>query len=303
MTSRGRKDIAASVRQRLLNKAKAERRPFNEFLQYYAMERFLFRLSKSPHADKFVLKGALMLRAWRSPEPRPTMDIDLLGKTSNDVESIVNQVRGILAVEVESDGLVFDAATIQAERIVENADYEGIRIRFRGTLGSAVVTIQLDIGFGDVIFPGPERLDFPSLLGDPVPCLLGYSRESAIAEKFEAMLKLRELNSRMKDFYDIWLLARQFDFEGAVLAEAIRRTLEKRATALPEEVTIFATEFIDAKRVQWTAFRKRLNDYGNTPEDFAEVLAAIREFLSPVVMSLRSGTEPPHFWSAPGPWK
>jgi hypothetical protein len=148
------------------------------------------------------------------------MDIDVLGKTSNQEDSIIAQIRDIISVSVVPDGLIFDPASIQAERITEDADYEGIRTRFRGSLDSARVNMQIDIGFGDVIFPGPVESDLPTMLDFPAPRLLGYSRESAIAEKFEAMLKPGELNSRMKDFYDIWLLCRQFDFEGERLAGA-----------------------------------------------------------------------------------
>lgn len=137
------KNIPASIRQRLLNRAKNDKRPFNELLQYYAMERFLYRLSQSVHADRFILKGALMLRAWRSPEFRPTMDIDLLGRTSNDEAGIVAQIREVMAVDVEPDGLTFDPDSIQFERITVDADYEGIRVRFRGTLDSARVNMQV----------------------------------------------------------------------------------------------------------------------------------------------------------------
>jgi predicted nucleotidyltransferase component of viral defense system len=226
------RNTAASVRQRLLNRARSDQRPFNELLQYYAIERFLYRLSRSEHADRFILKGALMLQAWRSPELRPTMDIDFLGKTSNEEVSIAEKIRDILFTAVESDGLDFDPATIQTERITEDADYEGIRVLFRGVLDSARVNMQIDIGFGDVVYPGPEESDLPTLLDNPAPRLLCYSRESVIAEKFEAMVKLGELNSRMKDFYDIWLLSRQFNFAGNSLAEAIRLTFERRGTVV-----------------------------------------------------------------------
>ena len=159
--------MSASVRQRLLNRAKSDRRPFNELLQYYAMERFLYRLSQSAHVERFVLKGALMLRVWRSPELRPTMDIDMLGRTSNEEADIVAQIRDILAANVEADGLAFDTDSIQAERIVEDADYEGIRIRFLGTLGSARINMRIDIGFGDVVYPEPEESDLPTIAGFP----------------------------------------------------------------------------------------------------------------------------------------
>lgn len=197
---KSRRNIPASVRQRLLDRARSDHRPFNELLQYYAMERFLYRLSQSVHASRFILKGALMLRVWRSPEFRPTMDIDMLGITRNEEADIVAQIRNILAVAVEADGLAFDPYSIQAERITEDADYEGIRIRFLGTLDSARINMQIDIGFGDVVYPEPEESELPTMLNFPAARLLCYSRESSIAEKLEAMVKLGMLNSRMKDF-------------------------------------------------------------------------------------------------------
>lgn len=295
------RNIPASVRQRLLNRAKSDRRPFNELLQYYAMERFLYRLSQSAHADRFILKGALMLRVWRSPELRPTMDIDMLGKTSNEEADIVAQIRNILTVDVETDGLAFDPDSIQAERITEDADYEGIRIRFLGALGSARINMQIDIGFGDVVYPEPEEWDLPTMLNSPAPRLLCYSRESSIAEKLEAMVKLGMLNSRMKDFYDIWLLSRQFDFDGTKLAEAIRLTFEQRGTTLPAEIEAFTEPFIEAKQTQWAAFWKRLQQ-DHVPASFREITASVDRFLSPIVAALSSGKPSPTNWTAPGAW-
>jgi len=214
------RNIAGSVRQRLLNKARMDKRPFNELLQYYAMERFLYRLSRSSYAHTFILKEALMLRAWQVPIFRPTMDIDMLGKTGNEMARIKDQIRDICSVQVEPDGLEFNLDSIHGERITEDADYEGVRIRFSGQLDSAKIAMQVDIGFGDIVFPGPEEVELPTILDYPSPRLVCYSRESAIAEKFEAIIKLGVLNSRMKDFYDIWLLARQFDFEGEKLSKA-----------------------------------------------------------------------------------
>ncbi len=295
------RNIPASVRQRLLNRAKSDRRPFNELLQYYAMERFLYRLSQSAHADRFILKGALMLRVWRSPELRPTMDIDMLGKTSNEEADIVAQIRDILTVDVETDGLAFDPDSIQAERITEDADYEGIRIRFLGALGSARINMQIDIGFGDVVYPEPEESDLPTMLNSPAPRLLCYSRESSIAEKLEAMVKLGMLNSRMKDFYDIWLLSRQFDFDGTKLAEAIRLTFEQRGTTLPAEIEAFTEPFIEAKQTQWAAFWKRLQQ-NHVPASFREITVSVNRFLSPIVAALSSGKPSPTNWTAPGAW-
>lgn len=255
--SKGTRNIAASVRQKLKNQAAQDKRPFAELLQYYAMERFLYRLTQSKHADRFILKGALMLRAWKSPVIRPTMDIDMLGKTSNDVDSICAQIADIVSIEID-DGLAFDSDTIRGEVIKENADYEGVRVRFIGTLDNARVTMQIDVGFGDIVYPDPVETELPTIIDSPVTKLLCYSRESAIAEKFEAMVQLGELNSRMKDFYDIWLLSRYFEFDGTELTEAIRLTFENRETGIPDVITAFTDDFINIKQGQWTAFHKRL---------------------------------------------
>lgn len=294
-------NLAASVRQRLLNRSRSDKRPFAELLQYYAMERFLFRLSKSGHADKFILKGALMLRVWQSPEFRSTMDIDLLGRTDNDEASIAAQVKEILAVEVEPDGLMFEPATIQFERISENADYQGIRVRFKATLDTARVNMQLDIGFGDIIHPKMEMAELPTILDSPPPRLLCYSRESAIAEKLEAMVKLGILNSRMKDFCDIWLLSRQFEFDGNDLAEAIRLTFRQRGTPIPAAIEALTPSFAEAKQVQWAAFRKRLQqDY--IPEAFSVVTNDLGLFISPVVASILAGNAYLARWKRADSW-
>lgn len=242
-----------------------------------------------------------MLRVWRSPELRPTIDIDMLGRTSNQETAIVAQIREILSIEVESDGFTFDPDSIQAERITEDADYEGIRVRFIGILDTAKVNLRIDIGFGDIVFPLPIKYDFPTMLDYPAPQLLCYSRESTIAEKFEVMVKLGELNSRMKDFYDIWLLSRQFNFEGEILAKAISLTFERRSTKLPNEIVAFTEGFVDAKQIQWTAFRRRLQQE-NIPESFKGIIEAVEDFLTPIISALTSGIPIPGSWIAPGPW-
>jgi predicted nucleotidyltransferase component of viral defense system len=295
------KNVPASVRQRLLNKAKQDRRPFNEILQYYGMERFLYRLSKSPYAGQFVLKGGLMLRVWNVSESRPTMDIDMLGRTSNEPNRIVRQMQEILTLAVEPDGMTFDAASLQTEPITKDADYQGIRVRCLGYLDTARVNIQLDLGFGDVVFPQPETASLPTLLDYPAPQLLCYSRESVVAEKFDAMLKRGALNSRMKDFYDVWLLSQQFDFDGAKLTEAIRLTLNHRGTTLSKQILPFSEEFASAKQVQWAAFCKRLGQAG-TPTEFVRVVMAIEGFLAPLVFALLNQTPPPTTWVAGSAW-
>jgi predicted nucleotidyltransferase component of viral defense system len=295
------KNIAASVRQRLLDKSRSDMRPFQELAQYYAMERFLYRLSLSKYSKRFILKGALMLRIWKAPQIRPTMDIDMLGKTSNKASDLISNVIEILSIDVDPDGLSFLHEEITAEHITDDAEYQGIRIRFPAKLDTMTLNMQLDIGFGDIIHPNPEESELPSILDFAAPRLLCYSRESAIAEKFEAMLKLRGLNSRMKDFYDIWLLSRQFGFDGETLSEAIRLTLEQRGTELPDEIVAFSQEFITAKRSQWKAFRKKLGQ-DHVPAEFEHIAMTLKEFIDPIASALASRKPPPSRWSAPGPW-
>lgn len=194
--------------------------------------------------------------------------------------------------------MVFDPESIKAERIKEDADYEGVRIRFIGRLDNARVHMQIDIGFDDIVHPGPVEAEFPTIFDSPAPKLLCYSRESAIAEKFEAMLKLGKLNSRIKDFYDIWLLSRQFDFDAEKLAEAIRLTLNHRGIAIPEIIAAFTNEFIEDKQVQWKAFHKRLA-HDHLTGDFNDIVKGIEAFLRPVM----DGTTAHGKWSAPDTWE
>jgi predicted nucleotidyltransferase component of viral defense system len=296
------KNIAASVRQKLLNRSKKDRRPFNELLQYYAMERFLYRLSQSEYAKRFILKGGLMLRVWNSPEIRPTMDIDMLAKTSNDAGKLKAQVEEMLSVDVEPDGLIFSQESIQTELIAEDANYQGVRIRFRGNLGSARINVQLDIGFSDVVYPPPIESAVPTMLDFAAPVLLCYCRESSIAEKFEAMVKLGIVNSRMKDFYDIWLLSRQFDFNGSVLSRAVELTFENRRTDLPENIEAFQDAFISEKQIQWTAFCRRL-EQEHLPTLFSEVVLQIKRFLEPVADAVRADNLFDMNWVAADGWK
>jgi predicted nucleotidyltransferase component of viral defense system len=287
MTQRPHKDITASIHQRLLNHARETGRPFNELLQYFAMERFLYRFSKSRYADIFVLKGALMLTVWEAPLSRPTMDIDFLDQIDNSIEAIVAVIKDICRQMVEPDGITFDLAGIEGKRITEDANYEGVRVRFRGSLGTAHLTMQLDIGFGDVVIPSPTSFEYPTILDLPAPKLRGYSKESTIAEKFEAMVKLGALNSRMKDFFDIWLLSRQFDFEGQRLATATEKTFSTRGTDIQSEPIALTNSFAEdpVKVAQWRGFIRK-NRLTNVSQDFGEVIEFIAVFLGPVAKTL-----------------
>jgi len=291
------KNISASVKQRLLNISRTGKRSFMEVLQYYAMERFLYRLSKSSYAENYILKGALMLRVWNSSEARPTMDIDMLGKTSNDIQDIIAQMYDILTVEIEPDGLVFNLKTIQTERITEDSKYKGTRVKFQGVLETAKVNMQIDIGFGDVIYPKPKKTKLPVTLDFPAPFLLCYSKESAIAEKFEAMISLGHLNSRIKDFYDIWLLSRQFNFKFSDLSEAVKLTFNQRGTVIQQPIDAFSTDFIATHQKMWIAFCTRIGaEY--VPESFEDIVFDIKNFLIPVINNCNNYSE----WQPEGPW-
>lgn len=253
-------NITASIHQRLLNLARASDRPFNELLQYFAIERFLYRFSLSPYNEQFVLKGAQMLRAWEAPLARPTMDIDMLGgQTANTIENLERIVRECCAVEAD-DGVLFDTSSVRGEAINKDAEYQGVRVRVQGTLGKIKLNVQIDFGFGDVVVPKPVPTELPQLLDLGAPHLLGYTPESAIAEKFQAMVALDIANTRIKDFYDIWSLSRMREFDGRVLAAAISATFMRRTTPLPQGAPLALTgDFSEdqAKQSLWQAFLRK----------------------------------------------
>jgi len=303
MTRKDITNLGASIRQRLQNRARSSNIPFDELLRFFAMERFLYRISKSAYADRFTLKGALMLRIWNTPMQRPTMDIDMLGRMNNDIQYVENLIREICTVEVEPDGISFDTTTIVGRAIREDADYEGVRIRFLGLLDNARVTLQIDIAFDPFIATKSVFCDYPTILDFPAPRLMGYSREATIAEKFQAMVYLGKINSRVKDFYDIWLLSRHFDFDGIILADAIKTTFEHRQTPIEVTPLAFTPEFVTETTIakNWNAFitKNHLND---APKDFERVIRSLESFLSPVAESLSKSKRFNCAWKAPGPW-
>jgi predicted nucleotidyltransferase component of viral defense system len=302
LTKRPRTNLAASVHQLLMNKAIQTHRPFNELLQYYAMERFLYRLSKSPYAGKFILKGALMFIAWRLESYRATVDIDLLGKAGHHVDNIVEITKRICSLSVEPDGLSFNSDSVTGARIAEDADYEGVRTRFRANLGTARITLQLDIGFGDVIVPAAQPIDYPAILDFPAPRLRGYSKETIVAEKFESIVKLGTLNSRMKDYFDIWTLSRRFEFDGEILGNAITKTFSNRGTEMIVDPVGLTARFggDPEKNIQWRGFiRKSRLDH---LPSLAEVISTIAQFLRHVATALAAGNSFSGKWSPPGPW-
>ncbi|MFN8432403.1 MAG: nucleotidyl transferase AbiEii/AbiGii toxin family protein [Anaerolineales bacterium] len=282
-----KRNVPASIHQRLLNKSHETGRSFNELLQYYGIERLLYRLSVSEHSNKFTLKGALMFNVWGMSNLRPTRDIDLLGHTSNAIESITEIFRDVCKMNSEVDGMEFDG-DLQARYIKEDADYAGVRVTVIAYLGKTKFPLQIDIGFADVITPAPEPVNYPTLLGHSAPQLHGYPRETTLAEKIQAMTILEMSNSRMKDFYDVWQLIERFEFDGKLVQTAIEKTFVNRNTALPQDDhVIFSNSFLEHKTIQWNAFIRKLKIENTT--EMGEVLSAIKEFLVPLLNASQQG--------------
>ena len=277
------RNIAASVKARLRVVAQREQKPFDEVFLLYLQERLLHRLARSMYQDKFLLKGGLLIYGRKGRMARPTRDIDLLGSgLTNDPEALVQVFRELCGMEAE-DGVRFDVKSVASEGIAEDADYEGVRIKFLGFLERSHQRLQIDIGFGDVVTPSSIEIDFPTLLDMEPPHLRAYSWESVIAEKFEAMVKLADLNSRMKDFYDVYVLATTQPFDGMVLQQAINRTFQRRQTPQRPDPAALLPTFgqADAKQKQWAAFLRRTKIEG-VPQSLSEVLAVVQPFLSPI---------------------
>ncbi|QTD44942.1 nucleotidyl transferase AbiEii/AbiGii toxin family protein [Ottowia testudinis] len=303
MTQKGAiRNSAASVRARLLNKARAERLDFNLLLTRYALERILYRLSVSEQSGHFLLKGALLFDLWFDLPHRPTHDADLLGFGSTDIPYLENLFREISQI-ASDDGIVFQASSVKAAEIRKEANYVGVRVTMLGLLDGARCPVQIDIGFGDAVTPAPENVRYPVILdGMPQPQLRVYPRYTVVAEKLEAMVKLGMLNSRMKDYFDLWVLAGHSDFDGAVLATAIRATFERRGTAIPPGTPLglndeFALD--EQKAKQWQAFQRK-NALESIP--LPAVIVELRKWLMPVLTALATESGCTHQWRAGKGW-
>lgn len=283
------KDVAASIRARLLNYAQERGDNFQRILTRYAIERLLFRLGQTDAAEHYILKGAMLFATWPEHALRPTGDLDLLGHGDPDPAAITQLFGHICQIDVPEDGIAFDATTLEVEPMREDGKYQGVRLRLRAHLARAIVPVQVDIGFGDRVYPPPSRRNFPSLLsGVPAPSILMYPPETVIAEKFEAIIRFGEANGRIKDFHDIWVTARTFAFDLAQLVEAVGGTLQRRETAFPTTMPIGLTEafaIIVGANGLWTGFLRRTPP-ALQPPDFAELLEELRRFLGPVITAL-----------------
>ena len=285
MTREKGKNTAASIRARLLALAQSKGEDYQRVLGRYAVERFLYRLGRSPYRDKFTLKGATLFTLWTGHTHRPTKDLDLLGRgSSSDIAEIETTIRVICQTR-DDDGILFENESVEGARIKEEDEYNGVRIKLLAELAGARIPMQIDIGFGDAVYPEPELAFFPVLLPMEAPLIRAYPRESAVAEKFHAMVVLDIRNSRMKDFYDVWFMASTWTFEMASLRSAILVSFERRGSPIPETVPFALTEeFLNdpQKNLQWSAFVTRLNP-GDKAPSLEEVGAVLRAFLLPCV--------------------
>jgi hypothetical protein len=297
------KEAGASARARLLELARRRGAEFQLVLSEFAIERLLYRLGVSLHSERFVLKGAMLFRLWSDGLHRATWDLDLLGRGANTVADVVAVIRDLCGIDVD-DGIAFDPETIAGEEIRAAEEYAGVRVRLEARLAGARIPVQVDVGFGDAIVPTPIRETYPTLLAHEPPRILVYPREAVVAEKLEAMVTLGVTNSRMKDFYDVQLLASAFPFDGSLLARAVRATFERRGTTLPETKPLVLTrEFLAApeRQTQLRAFLRRGRLDG--PPDAAQLAEALQRFLGPVLMAIAHGESFSARWQAGGPWE
>lgn len=299
MTREPPRDPAASIRQRLLNHAKAHKDDYQRVLTRYAIERLLFRLGRTDAGDRYILKGAMLFATWPEQVFRPTGDLDLLGQNDSDPAVIAELFALICRIDLPADGISFDPAALQVETVREEGKYQGVRLSLKGRLGTAIIPVRVDIGFGDKVHPAPTRRAFPTLLpGLPAAEILMYPPETVVAEKFEAMVRFGEANTRIKDFYDIWVVARIFAFDLATLVVAIEGTPRRRETAVPTKMPVALTkEFAGMadKQALWSGFKRRAPPT-LSPPPLGDLLAELRQFFQPLLVSLASPERADRRW-------
>jgi Nucleotidyl transferase AbiEii toxin, Type IV TA system len=297
-------NVAASVMARLLTRSKARGEDYQLLVTAYAFERLLYRLGKSSVCDRFVLKGAMLLRLWSEQPYRATRDLDMLRRGDASFESIRADLALIIALEVAADGITFDAAGIILEPIRAEDEYIGARVVLPAMCGKAQLSLQIDIGVGDAVWPEPMVQRYPALLDAPAPAVFAYARETVVAEKLEALVVLGDRNSRIKDFFDLHLLATTFTFDRLTLAESVRRTFERRRTPIPGTTPIGLTPEYwhnPSRPTQVRAFARRAGIV--VPSDGGGVLdETIAAFLLPILEDLRAGVTREGTWSGGGPW-
>lgn len=296
MTAKEITNVTASMLAKLRNTAKSSGAPFQQVLQLYAIERFLYRISKSKHAQSVILKGALLLKTIGIPKARPTVDIDMLRKGRADHSSLVALIQDCATLDVEADGLEFVADSVLAEDIAKDSEYKGTRVLMDARMDNVRLKIQIDFGVGDVMVPGPRMIDYPVLLAGDAVQLLAYPIESSIAEKLQAMVALGNANSRMKDFYDVWICSKHLDFTADSLLRAIDATFLNRQTPIPtDNIEAFGTAFVEAHRAQWSAFARKIGEK-ELLDAFGRVIQEIESFALPLLRSLALDEELTKQW-------
>ncbi len=301
----GPRNMAASVAARLREKSRRTGDDYQVLLGAYFCERFLYRLSRSPVSTRFVLKGAMLLRLWADRPYRATRDLDFLRRGDGELGPIRDDLETICGTEVAPDGVSFDPRSIRLDAIRREDEYAGTRARLLASCGSIRMTLQVDLGLGDAAWPPPESRLYPGLLDLPTAPVLAYVPEAMVAEKFEAMVVLGQRNSRIKDFFDVHHLAEHRGFEGAVLAESIRRTFERRGTPIPGEEPVALTSAYwedPAREVQIRAFGRRAG-IPVSPRVARDMLPLLRAFLLPVLDDVSRGTSRLGEWPPGGPWQ
>ncbi len=297
-------NLAQSVHHRLLNRAREQGEDFNLVLIRYMLERFLYRLGRSRHKDRFVLKGAMLFAAWTDQPHRPTRDLDLLGIGDSSDTALRQVFREIVRTVVEPDGLEFDDSSISISEIREAQDYPGKRIKLPARLGNARNDLQIDVGFGDAVMPEPAEIDFPTLLDSSAPRIRAYPCETVIAEKCQALAAFGIAISRMKDFYDMWVLSKHFTFRGAPLSAAIAATFERRGTPIPAGVPTALTDEFSNDRIkqnQWAAFLIR-NGLTDSAPDLSSVIRDLGAFLLAPLQAAAERQALLKSWKPGGPW-
>ena len=299
------KNIAASVKQQLLNLSRSRDWDFNWLLSRYANERFLYRISQSSHVDQLILKGAFLFIYWGQGDLRPTRDIDLLGYDMGDAQTVHRLFVELCTLKIEvDDGLYYDPDSVRVTLIQQDQKQHGYRVHLVAYLGKARVRVQIDVGTGDIVTPAPTWIKFPTLLNAfPAPFLRAYSQEVTIAEKVHAMIDKGLKNSRIKDFYDLWMLSQHYSFSGHRLTLAMQNTFQqKKLMPIPEKVLPLEPAFAGnrEKQLQWQAFMRKGELMA---PDFPDIIAILRGFLSPPLQSIREGKPFEAYWLAGGPWR
>lgn len=305
MTREKPRNIGASVRARLLNRSRQTGEDFQFLLERYAAERFLYRLGESPHRNRYILKGAMLLVHWGEAVYRPTHDLDFTGYGSSLFNDVRSTIREICQTPVEDDGVAFDISNIEIETIRDQDMYDSLRVRFSATLENARIRMQIDIGFGNAVEPPPTDTLYRTLLDSPSPNIRAYPREAVVAEKLHAMVALGERNSRYKDFYDLYALVEHFPFGSDQLVRAMRATFDRRRTSFSQTLPVALTPrfFADSERAgQWRTYVER-NALSGAPADFGILGDRLISFFREPWDALARGVGFTGSWAAGGPWR